>query len=366
MVRSITRHVVPAVLIALATAAMAIPSNAIERDGQAQPLIVAVAESPPFAIQNADGVWSGLSVDLWREIADQLQLRYDLREVDLARIADLLRDRTVDAGLGAIAVSAEGEAVHDFSQPYHATGLSFAERSTGAPSWRSAMGSALSPQLLVISALIVAGTILVGILIAVLERRHNAAEFGGPLRRGVASGVWWAAVTISTVGYGDTTPKTASGRSLAMAWMFVGAAALSIFTATVTSILTVSSLQSVVHVPSDLFRLRLGAVGGGGGAEFLAREHHAFTPFRTYEDALDALAEQRVDALVANRASLRYLVNGSWHGVLRVSPIVLEPISYAVALTSASPLRESIDQALLRIIEEDRWRDVERQYLGRS
>jgi hypothetical protein len=115
MDRSITRNVVPAVLIAFATAAMAIPSNAMQRDGRAQPLIVAVAESPPFAIQNADGVWSGLSVDLWREIADQLQLRYDLREVDLARIADLLRDRTVDAGLGAIAVSAEGEAMRDFS-----------------------------------------------------------------------------------------------------------------------------------------------------------------------------------------------------------------------------------------------------------
>ena len=68
--------------------------------------------------------------------------------------------------------------------------------------------------------------------------------------------------------------------------------------------------------------------------------------------------------MVANIPALRYLVSHQWQGTLRVSPVILEPVSYAIGLPTASPLRESINRALLGITEQDRWRDVERQYLG--
>lgn len=337
-----------------------------ERDGRTQPLIVAVAESPPFAIKEPDGSWAGLSVDLWREIGSQLALQYELREVDLAEVQALLGDRRVDAAIGAIAVSAENEVTHDFSQPYYSTGLGFAEPISGAPSWQAMAGALWSSQLLRVFGLIAIATILVGVLIAFLERRHNEAEFGGPLHRGIATGVWWAAVTMTTVGYGDATPKTTPGRSLALVWMFVGVFAVAVLTATVTSILTVGSLHSKIQSPADLGRLRLGAIAGGAGPLFLARRHLSFTPFETHEAALDGLAHKRVDAVVANAPGLRYLVSRNWQGVLRVSPIVLEPLAYAIGLPTGSPLRESIDRSLLSIIEQSRWQDVQHQYLGSS
>lgn len=332
----------------------------------AAPLVVAVAESPPFAVKNADGTWSGLSVDLWRQVADELGLRFTLREVDLDQVDGLLRDRTVDVALGAIAVSAEGEATHDFSQPYYATGLGFAELSATGPSWRSAIEALMSSQLLHILAVIAAATIFVGILIAFIERRHNADQFGGPLHRGIATGVWWAAVTMTTVGYGDAAPKTTPGRSLALVWMFVGVVGVAIFTATVTSILTIGSLQSAAQQQADLARLRLGATSGSAGALWLTRQHLRFTASETYEAALDGLATKRVDAVVANKPVLHYLVARQWQGVLRVSPIVLEPLVYAFGLPSGSALREPIDRTMLRIVEQSQWRDVEREYLGHS
>jgi ABC-type amino acid transport substrate-binding protein len=88
-----------------------------QRDGVAQPLSVAVIESPPFAIKEADGSWSGLAVDLWREIATALGVRYELREVDLTEADKLLGDGSVDAALGAVMITAEDEDTHDFSQP---------------------------------------------------------------------------------------------------------------------------------------------------------------------------------------------------------------------------------------------------------
>jgi hypothetical protein len=36
----------------------------------------AAKESPPFVIKRDDGTLCGIAIDLWRQIADQLHLRY--------------------------------------------------------------------------------------------------------------------------------------------------------------------------------------------------------------------------------------------------------------------------------------------------
>jgi voltage-gated potassium channel len=48
-------------------------------------------------------------------------------------------------------------------------------------------------------------------------------------------GIWWAVVTITTVGYGDLYPKSVEGRIIAMVVMFVGIGFLSVLTATIAS-----------------------------------------------------------------------------------------------------------------------------------
>jgi ABC-type amino acid transport substrate-binding protein len=311
--------------------------------GTTRPLVVALAQSPPFAIKADDGTWSGLSVDLWREVAAQLDVRWEPREVALEQVESLLHDGSVDVALGAIAVDADGESRHDYSQPFYAAGLGFAERSHDQVSWRATMAALSSYDFLRLVALIAGAILAVGISIAFIERRRDASEFGGPLQHGIATGIWWAAVTMTTVGYGDTTPKTAPGRSLALVWMFVGVAAVAVFTATVTSILTVGSLHASIRHAAELAHLRLGTVSGSAGAHYLSRRHVSFTPFDSYEASFAALAANRIDAVVANAPALRYLARRQWQGVIRVSPI-----------------------ALLSIVEQDRWRDVEHSYFGHA
>ena len=48
-------------------------------------------------------------------------------------------------------------------------------------------------------------------------------------------GIWWAVVTVTTVGYGDLYPKTVQGRLIGMVLMFVGIGFLSLLTAAVAS-----------------------------------------------------------------------------------------------------------------------------------
>ncbi len=63
-------------------------------------------------------------------------------------------------------------------------------------------------------------------------------------------GIWWALVTVTTVGYGDITPSTSLGRVVASALMFLGLGLI----ATVTAIVSAKFTQNFVdtHTNDDL------------------------------------------------------------------------------------------------------------------
>jgi voltage-gated potassium channel Kch len=77
---------------------------------------------------------------------------------------------------------------------------------------------------------IVTATVLVvvgsGALMRVLDHREY---------RSIWAGMWWAMQTVTTVGYGDVTPRAPSGRIVATFVMLSGIAFLAIVTASITS-----------------------------------------------------------------------------------------------------------------------------------
>jgi voltage-gated potassium channel len=51
----------------------------------------------------------------------------------------------------------------------------------------------------------------------------------------IGDALWWAATTITTVGYGDRYPTTSEGRAIALGLMLAGIALLGVITATLAS-----------------------------------------------------------------------------------------------------------------------------------
>ena len=66
--------------------------------------------------------------------------------------------------------------------------------------------------------------------------------------RDLGDGIWWALVTITTVGYGDITPVTTLGRIVASSLMLLGLGLI----ATITAIVSAKFIQNFVdHHKND-------------------------------------------------------------------------------------------------------------------
>lgn len=81
----------------------------------------------------------------------------------------------------------------------------------------------------------VATTAVVSLLLAAIAMYEVERDAPDGNIKSLADAAWWAATTVSTVGYGDRYPTTAGGRLVAVALMVVGVALLGVITAAVAA-----------------------------------------------------------------------------------------------------------------------------------
>jgi polar amino acid transport system substrate-binding protein len=321
---------------------------------------------PPFVLQSDDGQWSGLSIELWRQIAAELKAEFELREYDydLVGLLDAIVQRQIDVAVAAIPVTLEGESRFDFSHPYFAAGLGIAVRAEPQRGVVGTLAGLLTPRTLGTLGSLFGVLLVVGTLAWLLERRENARHFDPRPLRGIADGLWWAAVTMTTTGYGDKVPVSWRGRALGLLWMFASIFMIALFSATMASSFVVNRLKTGVTGPADLPRARVAAVTGTAGEQWL---HAQGLDARTYPfviQASKALQRGDVEALVYERPILGHMIKQYGWRELQILGHTLAVRDYALALPAGSPLKEPINRALLTVIHRPEWRDVVQRYVG--
>jgi ABC-type amino acid transport substrate-binding protein len=336
-------------------------------------LVVGLTESPPFCIRNKDGTWSGISVELWHWIAEDLQIDTEFREDTVTGLLeDLAPGRPLDVSIGGLTITAEREDHLDFTQPFYLAGLGVAVKAApeagGLWPW---IERVLAWSFWRIVAALLISLALVALLIWALERKGNPKEFGGDgkVSRGIGSALWWSAVTMTTVGYGDLAPRSPAGRLVAIAWMFISLFLVSWFTASMASILTAQRLDTgsgslVVRGPDDLRRLHVGVIGGTSSEDYMRRRQIDFIRLAPKE-LLPTLLSGRVQAVLGDAPFLRYGARGdAYVGKVTVLPQTLQVEPYGIALRENSPWRRAIDRAMLHRLADPAWRDLLYRYLG--
>ena len=343
----------------LLSAFASVPAAAQEK-GQ---MAIATREAPPFAMKDEYGEWDGIAIDLWRNIAAERGYRYRLVESDLAGMIDGVATGRYDASVGALTITSAREEKVDFTQPFYATGFGIAVRKSPT-AWFSLFQNFFTwgffKAVLALSAVL----LFVGVLFWLAERKRNPEEFAEGAK-GIGSGFWFSAVTMTTVGYGDKAPRTPAGKAIALVWMFAAIIIISTFTGMIASSLTAGRLAGTISGPDDLPGVTVGSIKGSATDEWLTGERIGFSGYQDVEAGLTALRDGEIDAFVYDEPLLSYLIRNSFANDLRLLPGTFGRQDYGIALPQGSALREPVDISLLRYIEGNEWRGEIARELGK-
>ncbi|WP_412061660.1 ion channel [Rubrivirga sp. IMCC45206] len=343
-------------LLLLAALAAAMPAGAqAERPAESDDLVVAVFEAPPLASQSADSTWSGLGVELAVDVGQALGR--GVRFVGVAPDSALaaLTDGRADLALTALVPGVE--AVADVGPAFVDADLAIARPATSQIA--TVARRFFSPTFFAIAGALAVLLFVAGALMWLVERRHDSEDFTGSMH-GLWDGFWWAGVTLTTIGYGDTVPRSHGGRALALVWMLLSMAITAVLTAALVSALGLRDTSSGVRVPDDLRGDRVGVVAGTPAAALIARTDLDTVPFPTAEAALSALDADSVDAVAGS--ALRLRVAGGAPLALRTRTTGVAIERWAFATAEGSDLREPAARAVLDRVSGPDWPEVVRRW----
>lgn len=345
------------------------PALAQNESDLSTPDTVTVGIKPltPFIIDNADSVYSGISILFFEKVAEDLNLVYQYKSYDnLDTLLNAVTSDEIDLAVGAITITDEREARMDFTHSYFSSGMGAAMRQGRQGIFYQLMNIA-SWDFVKAAGVLCFVILIFGFLLWLFERNKNKEMFGKGRMRGIGSSFWWSAVTMTTVGYGDKAPITAGGRVIAFVWMFTAIVITSTLTAAIASALTVNTLSQNIESIEDLANVEVGTVRGSNSEEYLTREGIFADLYDSTEEALQALQNEELNIVIYDKPILQYIVNHSEeYEDLEILPNRILPSNYGFAMPENSPLRNELNIVILRKLTSPEYRSIINRYIGRE
>lgn len=328
-------------------------------------ITVGTKVAEPFVIQSPDGRWDGVSFDLWNNISTELGIVYEVKEYDLEGLIKSVENEQVDIVVSPLTITAEREERFDFTHPYYVTGLSIAVAAKEDDGLFSLFTRIISVEFFKAVGLLLLILLAVGFITWLFERKKNPEEFADGKSKGLWSSFWFAAVTMTTVGYGDKSPKSVGGRIVALVWMFAAIIIISSITAAIASALTVGQLETKVKGLNDLYSVSVGTISESSAESFLVDKRINYSTHSSVADGLEAIANGDLDAFVYDAPILKYLIKkDNLSTKVKVLPSTLEPVYYGFAIPEGSKLRENLNREIIKHISDKEWEDVLYRYFG--
>jgi polar amino acid transport system substrate-binding protein len=313
-------------------------------------LRVATRLLPPFAMEN-NGSYTGFSMELWQKIAAELGKTSKIVVYPtLPEVLSAVQDKKVDAAIAAISITAEREQKLDFSYPMFNAGLQILVRTPQKSGFvPNLLRDLFSPVFLQLFGIALAMVVVAAHVVWLLERNHPKSAIAPSYFPGIFEAAWWAAATLAT--QAEEMPKGAMGRIMAVFWMFIAVVFVAYFTATVTTSMTVQTLQGDIKSLDDLQNRTVATTAGSTAAEFLQEKHIKTLALDKIESAYDALLNNQADAVIFDAPVLMYYASHEGKGNVQLVGDMLREESYGIAVPNNSPYRKPINSALLKLRE---------------
>lgn len=338
-----------------------------------QPILrIATKTLAPFVIYDPQSrQYTGFSIELWRKIAEEAGFEYELYGVNsIAKLLDEVERGAADAATAGIGITSNREQVLNFSHPYFESGLQILVTKKDRGLWGDSVitfiQGFLSPQLLGVLGFLLVALLAAAHVIWYFEKDPNPEEFSSSYWPGIWEAFWWSAVTATTVGYGDKTPKSVIGRIVGLVWMFAGLFVLASFTAGVATTFALQEVEAHINGPEDLSGKRVATIKRSTAAEYLALQGLRAQLYDHEEDAYQALLDDEVDAIVYDAPVLQHYAANEGAETVETVGLIFQVLNYGVALPHGSPYREPINLALLQLIERNEYQELYEEWFGDS
>ncbi|AWW31216.1 amino acid ABC transporter substrate-binding protein [Echinicola strongylocentroti] len=317
--------------------------------------------SQPFVIPGTDS--DGISVDLWREVAFQGDLDYELTHFEnVTSGLDAVKNQTVDVLVGPITINSDRAANVTFSQPFFET-----EMAILAPKIEQGFWDYVKP---IFSTTFLFGVLglffllsIVGVLLWMVERKTLTPEGKNSTIGGIGNGIWLAIVTMTTVGYGDLAPKTLAGRVIVGMWMIISLITATSFVAGIAT--TISQIKGEGDTITSLLHLEGKKVAVPDNQKIIDNITTVGgrpEPVANINEGFERLSNGEVDALVYDVIALEYTYRSHDEGQFVLSKKRIVPQNYGFAFHEASSLKRLVDIEILKLKESgeiqkviDRW-----------
>jgi polar amino acid transport system substrate-binding protein len=338
-----------------------LPAASLRAQGVPPTLRVETFPAPPLAMQQ-DGAWTGFSIDLWEAVAARLKTKSEyLVAPGVAEAFDALRAGKADILVSGFFITAERDRNFDFSHSIAESGQQVMVRDTGGsdqPNPLTDLLELLFSRTTLVWLLIAALLVLIPAHIVWLIERHdkNGIIPAPSYIPGIFHAIHWSAGTLMS--QSDRMPHHPLSRIVSYAWMFTSVVFIALYTAQLTSTITVQQIRGAINGPDDLPGKRVGTIRNSVSGEYL-RAHNAQTvEFAQLGEMYQALLDKKVDAIVLATPPLRYYAAREGKGLVKLVGSEFSKGDAAFALPEGSPLRRVVNLALMSVREDGTYQQI--------
>jgi len=322
----------------------------------------------PFAIPDPEIGWKGFSVDLLSEVSSRMNL--EVEYVPYATLPELyaaLQRGDVELGVGNILVTSRGVENLEFTQPILDGGLRIMVSGDKAHSLKRLWDGLVvggHVRVVALGALFAVCTSLA--LLAFL--RMFDRQFTRHWRQGFAESFYHVMSVLVTgkTKYSGNFGQGWLGKIVAALWLCFGVATVAYVTSSVSSVMTTTSLAREINGPGDLSGRVIGVLEGSPAIRYVAMQGLVSSSYKTLDDAVSALVNHAVDAVVSDSSSLEYY--DFLHPNINVNEVgpLFERRHYAFAVRVGSDeVRRRLNVGLLSLRESGGLEHIRTQWFAR-
>lgn len=312
---------------------------------------VSSVERAPFVIKRGTG-YIGYSVELWDAIAKEIGVNYEMQLHESSpKMLDAVKNKQADIAIANITITSEREKYLDFSHPIFFSGLQIMLAKSHPSGFADSVSAILNSGVIQVIGAALLILLLVAHLIWFFELGDDK-DFHDSYVHGIWDALWWAMVTVTTVGYGDQVPRTIMGRLLALLWMFFSLFLLSILVAQISSSIINASIDGSIQNPEDLAGHSVATIADSTSAHYLEKIGAKVVAFEKVNDMFLSLERHQVDAVVFDAPVLSYYAAHFGSEQVKLVGRIFKPEQLGIALQVDSPYRDSINRALLKLFED--------------